>query len=222
MLAGCAVSWSHAQSPPVLSTEWAGVLQNAQLGVVALSVQWPKAGSKPATSSAGTGFAIAGAPGEYYIVTAAHVLPDSIAYEELVIEAEMRPPFVTKRGPVRLHVQAIDRGQLADLAVLVPQNFAGLAFTTLASQGIDLKQGLPVGILGHPEGRASEFVDAFVAGEGPDQTVKLTGIVEAGYSGAPVLDHKGRVICVVRGGEPVADVPAEKKVMGKALCTPIQ
>ena len=207
-------------SGPEVDDRWAAILKQVSLGVLALNVRLPSKPDGSAREHAGSAFAISGSPDAYYVITAAHVLPTNATGSS--IEAMSWPPFVRKRGPVALSVKSVERGQLTDLAVMVPAVAGGLAYATLSTRAIEPVVGVELAILGHPNGEASAFVPARIAGEGPDGTLKLTGIVEEGYSGAPVFDKDGHVVCVVRGGDPVAEVPKNKKVMGKALCTPIQ
>lgn len=196
---------------------WTDLASRVARPTVAIRITWTDQKAQQHVSH-GTGFLIS-SKGHY--LTAAHIIPDDVDPESMLIEAELRPFQQQRIGPVVLKLVGKPvRSDVVDAAVLQDEK------RTIDAPFLYYDPRLPrlqeeLLIMGYSgESSAETNVDR-VLGDGDNRSIKMGAFVQEGFSGSPVVNADGRVVGMVRGGEPVADIQSPR-VMGKALFVPIR
>jgi len=206
-----------ANGNAMANDRWAAPASRVVTPTVAVRITWlDKNGDQQV--SRGTAFLISR---EGHYITAAHIIPSDVDPKAILIEAELRPFLRSRHGPVSMTVIGTpDRSDLVDTAVLQDVSKSFKAEPLFYSRRIPAPPEELL-IFGYAGESGSETNINRVAGEGDNGSIKMHAFVKEGFSGSPVVDLEGRVVGMVRGGEPVAEITSGSGVMGKALFVPV-
>ena len=194
------------------AADWSSVPARDNRGTVLIRTNWvDKDGPQ---SGSGTGFVVSK---QGHILTVAHQFPDAGASVVLYTGDTEGWPSVYTRQSFPLKLAHIDRQ--ADFAVLVPTKDVPLSPVPTLWTWAPV-EGAEVNTRGFPLGGPLEGMPGTVRRSGASSEVPMTMMLRAGYSGSPVYDATGRVVCMVRGGTPVADIK-DPTVMGLGFCLPL-
>ncbi len=191
--------------------DWSGVPPRDNRGTVLIHTNWvDREGHQSGTA---TGFVISK---EGHILTVAHQFPKDNPTILITGETEgwpssyQRQNFPLKLGP-------IDRD--ADFAILTPAKNPVLVPLPTFWEWEPL-EGAEVNARGFPLGGLLEGMEGKIRRSGSSPEVPMGVWVRGGYSGAPVYDSLGRVVCMIRGGTAVADIE-DPTIMGLGFCVPL-
>lgn len=194
------------------AADWSSVPSRDNRGTVLIRTNWvDKDGPQSGT---GTGFVVSK---QGHILTVAHQFPHAGVSVILYTGDTEGWPSVYTRQSFPLNLTYIDRQ--ADFAVLVPTKEVPLSPVPTLWTWAPL-EGAEVNTRGFPLGGPLEGMPGTIRRSGASPEVPMTMMLRAGYSGSPVYDATGRVVCMVRGGTPVADVK-DPTVMGLGFCLPL-
>lgn len=192
--------------------DWSAVPSRDNRGTVLIRTNWVD--DKGPQGGTATGFVISK---DGHILTVAHQFPAADLTVLSTGETEGWPSSYSRQY-FPLKVVHINRS--ADFAILVPAKPATLSPvpTSWAWEPLEnaevYTRGFPLGgpLEAMPTGR--------VRRSGATPEVPLDVLLRGGHSGSPVYDGSGKVVCMVRGGTPVAHIP-DPTVMGLGFCVPL-
>lgn len=191
------------------AADWSSVPVRDNRGTVLIRTNWvDKDGPQSGTA---TGFVVSSAG---HILSVAHQVPTSSASVVLHTGETESWPSAYPRQTFPLNLEKIDR--LGDWAVFKPTKPVQLTPIPVSWTWAPA-EGEAVNTRGFPLGGPLEGMPGSVRRSGPSPEVPLTMLLRAGYSGSPVYDSAGNVVCMVRGGTAVADV-TDPTVMGLGFC----
>jgi len=191
--------------------DWSGVPARDNRGTVLIRANWVDS-QEPQTGTA-TGFVMSK---EGHVLTVAHQFPDGDLKVLITGETENWPSAYSRQNfPLKL--VHIDRK--ADFAILIPIKAVTLVAIPTKWEWKPVEND-EVNIRGFPLGGPLEGMPGTIRRSGAVPEVPMSAILRGGYSGAPVYDSSGKVVCMVRGGTPVADVQ-DPNVMGLGFCVPL-
>lgn len=198
-----------ASSQAADTANWSSIPSRDNRGTVLIRTNWlDETGPQGGTA---TGFVISR---EGHILTVAHQFPQGEALSTGETEA-WRSSYPRQNFPLKLiH---IDRS--ADFAILVPAKPATLSPVPTFWDWEPL-EGNEINTRGFPLGGPLEGMPGRIRRSGATPEVPMNVLLRGGYSGAPVYDHSGKAVCMVRGGTPVADLD-DPTVMGLGFCVPL-
>lgn len=214
--APCALVFlTQLASQPLLhaaeGADWGSVPSRDNRGTVLIRTNWvDKTGIQNGTA---TGFVITP---EGHILTVAHQFPAAELTALSIGETEAwRSSYPRQTFPLK--VIHIDRS--TDFAILAPAKAATLSPVPI-SWVWEPVEGAQVNTRGFPLGGPLEGMPGRVRRSGTTAEVPMNVLLRGGYSGSPVYDESGKVVCMVRGGAPVANIP-DPTVMGLGFCIPL-
>lgn len=194
-----------------ISADWSAVASRDNRGTVLIRTNW--ADDNGPQSGTATGFVVSK---DGHILTVAHQFPTGNLPVLSTGETEGWPSAYTRQHfPLKLiH---IDRD--ADFALLVPAKPVTLIAVPI-NWGWAPLEGAEVNTRGFPLGGPLEGMPGNIRRSGATPDVPMSVLLRGGYSGAPVYDHTGKAVCMVRGGIPVVDIK-DPTIMGFGFCVPL-
>lgn len=186
---------------------WTEIPARDNRGTVLIRTSWPGG------QGTGTGFVLTP---QGHILTVAHQFPKEHFAEQVYEgETEALPEASQNRQSVHLKVVHLDREK--DVAVLSPS--AKVTFTPVPINWSWVpRENEEVYFRGFPEGGRLTAAWGRVARSGAAVDVPTDALLSKGHSGSPVYNGAGEVVCMARGGHPVAEVK-NATVMGKGFCS---
>lgn len=176
------LGWTEDLDPPTTAV----LSESIELRALARAATVRVAGRNCTGVLIGSGFHL-----DAGLISAQHLLVDAF-------DAKVDQPGVPVFSPVQRRSEALD------VALLAPVGGIRLRLSDR-----DPEVGLPVLVAGHGGGGAVQLMDMSVllvadgTAYGFDgQALLLDGVVPEGFSGGPVLDHRGDVLGMVQGYEP--------------------
>lgn len=202
---------SSLVSQAAQSADWSSVPSRDNRGTVLIRTNWVD--DKGPQGGTATGFVVSK---DGHILTVAHQFPEGDLNVLSTGETESwRSSYPRQNFP--LTVVHINRSK--DFAILVPAKPATLS-PVPTSWAWEPLEGAEVNARGFPLGGPLEGMPGRIRRSGASLEVPMNVLLRGGYSGAPVYDDTGKVVCMVRGGTPVADIE-DPTVMGLGFCAPL-
>lgn len=191
--------------------DWSAVPSRDNRGTVLIRTNWVD--NKGTQGGTATGFVVSK---DGHILTVAHQFPTGDFTVLSTGETEgWRSSYPRQNFPLK--VVHVDRS--ADFAILAPAKPATLS-PVPTSWAWEPLEGAEVNTRGFPLGGPLEGMPGRVRRSGNTAEVPMNVLLRGGCSGSPVYDDSGKVVCMVRGGTPVADI-ADPTVMGLGFCVPL-
>lgn len=193
--------------------DWSSVPFRDNRGTVLIRTNWVD--DKGTQSGTATGFVVSK---EGHILTVAHQFPaEGITVLSTGETEGWRSSYPRQNFPLKL--VHIDRSSTADFAILEPAKPATLS-PVPTSWAWEPLEGAEINTRGFPLGGPLEGMPGTVRRSDASAEVPMSVLLRGGYSGSPVYDDSGKVVCMVRGGTPVADI-VDPTVMGLGFCVPL-
>ncbi len=193
-----------------IGADWSAVPSRDNRGTVLIRTNWVD-DEGPQTGTA-TGFVISK---EGHILTVAHQFPRDT--KVLIVGETEGWPSSYSRQNFPLKLGPIDRD--TDFAILIPIKHPTLV-PVPTSWDWEPSEGGGINARGFPLGGLLEGMQGKLRRSGLASKVPMDVLLRAGYSGAPVYDESGRVVCMVGGGTPVTTIE-DANVMGLGYCLPL-
>lgn len=198
-----AMSASHAQQAAP-QTPWIQVRDRLKDSVVFLQITKTDISTGAQVTVNATGF-IVGKDG--YVITSAHAIKDPIINPNRTVSKAVYPPDIAGRVGARnpppvepLKVRILLEN--SDLALLQYEDFSSPRAAIPIGKANDVAVGEEISALGFPLDLPYDFRKASVSSKGGvDPVWNVQANFGPGMSGGPVVNAKGEIVGVVRGGD---------------------